>query len=90
MKRIGEHYTDLQRVTLRNGFNYIRKGTTLMTVEPAFCEAALHYNRKQPPIPKGTRVVVEYTFMNFYGTYCRVYFKGRRYDLKCSELVMAK
>lgn len=86
MNLLGYHYTQPLELYLSNGHAIVQKGTKLKTVKKAFCQGALHYNRKQEPIPEGTEIIVNYTWCNFYGTYCTVTYNGEKYDLRLDDL----
>lgn len=43
-----------------------------------------------PPIPKGTQLKVECIWQNFYGTWAKVIYNGREYDIPPTSLTLVK
>lgn len=75
------------------GFDYILDGVRIKTLKDSQCETYLHYlstpgagRIKQEPIPKGTVLIAEYYWRNFYGEYFRVKYNNKPYDISVSNV----
>lgn len=78
---------ELRIVWGRDGLRtLLGSGMVAVLQEAGTCATALHYSRKQPAIPKGTKVEIESVWFNLYGTYARVLYKGLDYDIDVRSL----
>lgn len=69
------------------GYDYKFKPMNATIIEDAYDAYDLdcHNTRKvKKPIPKGTRVVVDCWWQNFYGSYFKINYNGSNYDVKTS------
>lgn len=61
-------------------------------IKDTYDEADFHYfeRKTKQPIPKGTRLKVECWWMNFYGSYFKVRYNGKSYDVKTTNVVLKR
>ena len=82
MDRIGEHYTAPKKIWTASGLITVQRDTELETTQVCYCQGLLHYGREHNPIPSNTKVRVNYTWGNLYGSYCNVSYECETYDVK--------
>lgn len=69
------------------GYQYTFKPFKAKLVKPGYDEADLHYFRKTKcPIPEGEEVIIDNWWMNFYGSYYRIKYGGRYYDIDTNSV----
>ena len=71
------------------GHYYTFKTMKAHIVKTAYDEADIHYRCKtKEPIPVGTEVKINTWWMNFYGSYFRINWKGQEYDVNTDNVLI--
>ena len=77
------------------GHEYKLKGVKGLLLNTGFCQEDFHYAgipgfKRKEPIPKGTEVDVSCYWINFYGSYFRVKYNDRYYDIDTKDIKLIK
>ncbi len=62
-----------------------------IVVKDAYDEADFHYFRSaKDPIPKGTELTIDTWWQNFYGSYFKVNYNNKMYDIKTTTVKLIR
>lgn len=63
---------------------------TAVIKKNCYDEADLHYLAKNPKeLKKGTKVIIDTYWLNFYGHYFRINYEGEQYDIKVENVLFS-